>query len=214
MKNRSLAVTAFVGTLLLLASVFAPVVSAADQSNNGLTSISNTPSELDPSQMDTWTPEQIAQFFNSSKPAIYFSNQQIFDSLRTQGIEAKNILSKEDYQQALFQDDLRQGGTYIKILGPYEYRIYLNSAIVKLLIIGGGFLIGAKLVPLLKPLLSVAGISATTAQLNGITNAVSTAWGMLQHNRGIWIDIRTLTVIKAGPIRLPSANPLVTVGLQ
>lgn len=199
---------------MLLAGIFAPSVSAAVYSNSSdQTPVQDSSEDFDLSQMDTWTPEQITAFLNGTAPATYFSNQQIFDALKAQGVDAQKVLSPSDYQQAIFQDGLRQGGTYIKKLSN-GIRIYLNSAIVKLLAAAGAIFIAVKLSPILVGLLGAAGIALTQTQMQSVIAGVSYVWGTISTSRGIWIEIRAKFVYMKGILKTVEAFPVVKVGQQ
>ncbi|MDR3240813.1 MAG: hypothetical protein LBT37_01400 [Lactobacillaceae bacterium] len=83
-----------------------------------------------------------------------------------------------EIQAILEQDNLRQGGTYYKDLGNGNYRIYINSAIVKAIKLG---------------YMSVAaGLIAASPLTAGLSAAVGTAVvgaiSYIPDNRGAWFQ--------------------------
>lgn len=85
--------------------------------------------------------DEIIQTTDETDVQIYYiSNHEAFKIAEEQGIDVKEILGAEAYQEALRDDMLRHGGTYVKKYtknGETRYTIAVNSAIVKAWKYGG-----------------------------------------------------------------------------
>ncbi|WP_040536616.1 hypothetical protein [Schleiferilactobacillus shenzhenensis] len=88
----------------------------------------------------------------------YISNEAFLSALKQIDPTAYAKLSSSDKQSLLQQDMLRQGSTYLKVTHSYV-RLYLNSAIVKVIhLLGTGF-IAYKLGSVLVSAASAVGVN-------------------------------------------------------
>lgn len=111
----------------------------------------------------------------------YVSNEQILNALKVAQPAVYAKLSQATIDSLLVQDQLRQGGTYIKSVNN-GYRIYLNSAVFKLFLIGGAVAIA----PTFGYLGGLIGLKAGT--INSMSTAAGTALGWAHADRGIWFE--------------------------
>ncbi|MDF7639988.1 hypothetical protein PT285_11300 [Lactobacillus sp. ESL0791] len=117
---------------------------------------------------------------NNDETKTFFTNEELFDVLEAKGYNVKSILGEKEYQAALTQDLMRNGGTYVST-NSHGFTLYVNSALVKIAAYGGAGAISYAL----STVLVAAGhplVAATAATI--ITNA---AGNNKACERGIYI---------------------------
>ncbi|WEV51779.1 hypothetical protein OZX69_03520 [Lactobacillus sp. ESL0731] len=112
------------------------------------------------------------------------SNREMFKSLEAQGVDVKGILGEKGYQEALAQDLMRHGGTYIKT-HKHGFTIYLNSAIVKILVWGGATAASSVVGSLLSSV-GLEGLGATA--ITQIVKSVIKGSASKASKRGVYVS--------------------------
>lgn len=113
---------------------------------------------------------------------VSFTNEELFEVLEANGYNVKSIIGEEEYKNALVQDMLRRGGTYIST-NKHGFTLYLNSAVCKVIFWGGTGAAAAVIGTLLAGVLGPAGISAVQGVISGVMGIA----GSKATERGIYI---------------------------
>lgn len=113
----------------------------------------------------------------------YISNEEIFNGLFREGYDVREFLSDEEYQNALMEDTLYRGGTYIKWHKGGGYTVYLNSAVCKVVIA-----LGLGGVAAVVTALSATGVGASIAgPIDVSAGYLIPQMGATASQRGVWI---------------------------
>lgn len=124
----------------------------------------------------------------------YISNAKFFEAFEKQGIDVKAVLGDEQYKEALQEDMLAHGGTYIK--GSKQgFTLYLNSAVCRVILWGGA---GAASVAISELLSSVGLAPAAVGAVSSIVGGTIGAAGTKATSRGVWFQFQNNILVNWG----------------
>lgn len=122
----------------------------------------------------------------SEGQVIYYTNQQLFDSLEAKGYSLSDIYTEEELEQAKAEDMSRAGVTKAVSTGKYTWDLYLSSAYTKALVLGGD---AAGII------LSLLGFGTA----GGVVSLGVLPLNLLDTSKGIYLNLKNINIQGGSP---------------
>jgi len=122
---------------------------------------------------------------DSSSTSHYISGVAVLNYIKENDYSAYQKLSDSDKQAVISMDELRQGSTYVRSYSNGHTRLYINSALVKVVKLAGAVAIAGAVASAI----ASAGITGAPAAM--IATGVGGAISLIPADRGAWFEFNS-----------------------